>query len=50
MAADEQRDRATRRRGAALEDAILGAAADELRTTGGLDVVPRGEVSVMPQA
>ncbi|MEV8347728.1 TetR/AcrR family transcriptional regulator [Streptomyces niveus] len=34
MAADEQRDRATRRRGAALEDAILGAAADELRTTG----------------
>lgn len=34
MAADEQRDRATRRRGAALEDAILGAAAEELRTTG----------------
>ncbi|MFF2938682.1 TetR/AcrR family transcriptional regulator [Streptomyces niveus] len=34
MPADEQRDRATRRRGAALEDAILGAAADELRTTG----------------
>lgn len=34
MAPDEQRDRATRRRGAALEDAILGAAADELRTTG----------------
>ncbi|MFD6330352.1 TetR/AcrR family transcriptional regulator [Streptomyces niveus] len=34
MTADEQRDRATRRRGAALEDAILGAAADELRTTG----------------
>ncbi|MEV8342414.1 TetR/AcrR family transcriptional regulator [Streptomyces niveus] len=34
MAADEHRDRATRRRGAALEDAILGAAADELRTTG----------------
>ncbi|MEV8422030.1 TetR/AcrR family transcriptional regulator [Streptomyces niveus] len=34
MAADEQRDRVTRRRGAALEDAILGAAADELRTTG----------------
>ncbi|MEW1796059.1 TetR/AcrR family transcriptional regulator [Streptomyces niveus] len=34
MAADEQRDRATRRRGAALEDAILGAAADELRATG----------------
>ncbi|MFE5664415.1 TetR/AcrR family transcriptional regulator [Streptomyces niveus] len=34
MAADEQRDRATRRRGAALEDAILGAAAHELRTTG----------------
>ncbi|MFE4609033.1 TetR/AcrR family transcriptional regulator [Streptomyces niveus] len=34
MAADEQRDRATRRRGAALEDAILAAAADELRTTG----------------
>ncbi|WP_069630291.1 TetR/AcrR family transcriptional regulator [Streptomyces niveus] len=34
MAADEQRDHATRRRGAALEDAILGAAADELRTTG----------------
>ncbi|MGW6307139.1 TetR/AcrR family transcriptional regulator [Streptomyces niveus] len=34
MAPDEQRDRATRRRGAALEDAILAAAADELRTTG----------------
>lgn len=34
MAPDEQRDRATRRRGAALEDAILGAAAEELRTTG----------------
>ncbi|MET4921868.1 TetR/AcrR family transcriptional regulator [Streptomyces sp. PSRA5] len=34
MTADEQRDLATRRRGAALEDAILGAAAEELRATG----------------
>lgn len=34
MAADEQRGPATRRRGAALEDAILRAAADELWTSG----------------
>ena len=34
MAPDQQRDTPTRRRGAALEDAILQAAAEELRTSG----------------
>ncbi|MFD5191702.1 TetR/AcrR family transcriptional regulator [Streptomyces sp. NPDC058357] len=34
MAPDQQRGGATRRRGAALEDAILRAAAEELRTAG----------------
>ncbi len=34
MAPDQQRGTATRRRGAALEEAILGAAAEELRTVG----------------
>jgi AcrR family transcriptional regulator len=34
MAPDQQRDTPTRRRGAALEDAILRAAAEELRASG----------------